>query len=99
MRIHRLTLLTSDIDGQSRFWAGTLGLPVRGGADRAIEIALQESTIRFEQASPGTDPRYHFAINVPRGRPKQTNELSGPVGSAITIDSIAEAAKRRLSDA
>jgi hypothetical protein len=23
--------------------------------------------IRFEPASPGTDPRYHFAINIPRG--------------------------------
>ena len=25
----------------------------------------RRSTIKFEQAVPGTDPRYHFAINVP----------------------------------
>ena len=67
VRIHRLTLATGDVVGQSAFWGGTLGLPVRECADDAIEIALQASTIRFEQASPGTDLRYHFAINVPRG--------------------------------
>jgi catechol 2,3-dioxygenase-like lactoylglutathione lyase family enzyme len=67
VRIHQLTLATGDIARQSAFWGKTLGLPVREGADDAIEIALQASMIRFEQASPGTDPRYHFAINVPRG--------------------------------
>jgi catechol 2,3-dioxygenase-like lactoylglutathione lyase family enzyme len=67
VRIHELTLATGDIARQSAFWGKTLGLPVREGADDAIEIALQASMIRFEQASPGTDPRYHFAINVPRG--------------------------------
>jgi catechol 2,3-dioxygenase-like lactoylglutathione lyase family enzyme len=49
------------------FWGKTLGLPVRRGRDGAIEVSLQASTIRFERASPAADPRYHFAINVPRG--------------------------------
>ena len=30
-------------------------------------MSLRCPTIRFEQAPPGGDPRYHFAINVPRG--------------------------------
>lgn len=67
MRIHELTLVTSDIAGQLAFWGGTLGLPVRRGGDGGVEVSLQGSTLRFEQASPGTEPRYHFAINVPRG--------------------------------
>jgi catechol 2,3-dioxygenase-like lactoylglutathione lyase family enzyme len=71
VRIHRLTLATGDVAGQLAFWGKRLGLPVRAGADGAIEIALQASTIRFEQASSGTDPRYHFAINVPRGSIEQ----------------------------
>ena len=71
MRIHRLTLATGDIAGQSDFWGETLGLPVRGCAGGAIEVALQASMIRFEQDSEGTDPRYHFAINVPRGSIEQ----------------------------
>lgn len=67
MRIYQLTLATGDVAGQSAFWGKTLGLPVREGVDGAIEVALRASTIRFEQAPQGTDPRYHFAINVPRG--------------------------------
>lgn len=67
MRIHELTLATRDVAGQSRFWGETLGLPVREHSNGAIDVLLRASTIRFEQASLGTDPRYHFAINVPRG--------------------------------
>jgi catechol-2,3-dioxygenase len=64
MRIHELTLATRDIAGQSAFWGETLGLQVREHGDGAIDVSLQASTIRFEQSSRVTDPRYHFAINV-----------------------------------
>jgi catechol 2,3-dioxygenase-like lactoylglutathione lyase family enzyme len=67
VRIHELTLATSDIGGQLAFWGKTLGLPVRERDDAAIEVSVQASTLRFEQAPPGTEPRYHFAINIPRG--------------------------------
>jgi hypothetical protein len=66
MRIYELTLATHDVVGQSAFWGETLGLPVREYDDRAIEVSLRASTIRFEQSAV-SDPRYHFAINVPRG--------------------------------
>ena len=67
MRIHSLTLATSELAGQTAFWSDTLGLRVDEPGDGALEVSLQASTIRFEQALPGADPRYHFAINVPRG--------------------------------
>jgi catechol 2,3-dioxygenase-like lactoylglutathione lyase family enzyme len=67
MRIHELTLASRDTAGQSAFWGETLGLRVREHGDGAIDVTLQASTIRFEQSSRVTDPRYHFAINVPRG--------------------------------
>lgn len=67
MQIHELTLVSNDPAGQFRFWAGTLGLPVRHGAEGAVEVSLRTSTIRFERAPAGTDARYHFAINVPCG--------------------------------
>jgi hypothetical protein len=66
VRIHGLTLASEDVRGQAAFWGHTLELPVRESAG-ALEVSFQESTVRFEQASPGSDPRYHFAINVPRG--------------------------------
>jgi catechol 2,3-dioxygenase-like lactoylglutathione lyase family enzyme len=67
VRIHELTIATANRAGESKFWGETLGLRVRDGGDGALEVVLQASTLRFEQASPGTDPHYHFAINIPRG--------------------------------
>jgi catechol 2,3-dioxygenase-like lactoylglutathione lyase family enzyme len=66
MRIRELTLATEDVARQSAFWGQTLGLPVREGAG-AVEVSLQRSTLRFEQAPTGSDPRYHFAVNIPPG--------------------------------
>ena len=67
MRIHQLTLASSNVAAQSLFYRDMLGLPVRECAGDSIEVALQASTIRFEPASHGSQPRYHFAINVPCG--------------------------------
>jgi catechol 2,3-dioxygenase-like lactoylglutathione lyase family enzyme len=66
MRIHELTLAAEDLAAQSAFWGGRLGLPVveRSGV---LEVRLQRSRLRFEQAVRGSDPRYHFAINIPPG--------------------------------
>jgi catechol 2,3-dioxygenase-like lactoylglutathione lyase family enzyme len=66
MRIHGLTLSTNDVPSQSNFWSQTLGLSVQNSGG-AIEVSLQRSTLRFEQAPPGSEPRYHFAINIPPG--------------------------------
>jgi catechol 2,3-dioxygenase-like lactoylglutathione lyase family enzyme len=64
VRIRQLTLATGDLEGQAAFYGGRLGLPVEQSGD-GIEVRLRETTIRFRQAEPGLDARYHFAINVP----------------------------------
>jgi catechol 2,3-dioxygenase-like lactoylglutathione lyase family enzyme len=66
VRIRELTLATADVHRQTAFWGHLLGLPVKESGD-AVEVSLQRSTLRFEQATPDTDPRYHFAINIPPG--------------------------------
>lgn len=65
MRIRQLTLATGDLEGQVAFWGERLGLPVDRDGDDAIEARLRDSTIRFHNAGPGLDARYHFAISVP----------------------------------
>jgi hypothetical protein len=65
VRITQITLATAEPIAQRNFWGSTLGLPVRT-SDGATEVHLRRSTIRFEPATDGTNPRYHFAINVPR---------------------------------
>src|SRR5689334_11535651 len=67
MRIVRLTLDCADLGVQEEFWAGTLGLEVARERVDELEVRLRSSTIAFRRATPGTAPRYHFAINVPPG--------------------------------
>lgn len=66
MRIAQLTLAAADPAAQAEFWGGRLGLGVREAAG-VVEVLLRRSAIRFEPAEAGTDPRYHFAVNVPPG--------------------------------
>jgi len=67
VRIRQITLATADPEAQAAFWGTALGLPV-AEARAGVEVKLRDSSIRFEQAQSGLDARYHFAINVPRGR-------------------------------
>jgi hypothetical protein len=66
VRIRELILATTDVAAQAAFWGETLGTPT--AADGAVTVRLRDSSIQFEQAPAGIDARYHFAINVPRGR-------------------------------
>src|SRR5205807_9173169 len=76
MRILELTIATGDLAAQARFWGEMLGLPTESG-DRVLEVPLRESVIRFEQAPPDVEARYHFALNIPRG---QIGEAAAWVG-------------------
>lgn len=67
MRIVGLTLDCADLEAQEDFYGGTLGLEVARVDDGLLEVRLRDSTIRFRRAATGAAPRYHFAINVPRG--------------------------------
>jgi catechol 2,3-dioxygenase-like lactoylglutathione lyase family enzyme len=67
MRIVGLTLDCADVGAQEDFYGGTLGLEVARVGDGVVEVRLRDSTIRFRPAAAGAAPRYHFAINVPRG--------------------------------
>lgn len=66
MRIAQLTLAAADPAAQAEFWGERLGLGVRE-AEGIVEVLLRRSAIRFEPAAEGTDPRYHFAVNIPPG--------------------------------
>jgi catechol 2,3-dioxygenase-like lactoylglutathione lyase family enzyme len=68
VRIHELTLGTNDPAAQWHFWGEVLGVPVHAGARGAVTVALGGTVLHLEPAAAGIDARYHFAINVPRGR-------------------------------
>jgi catechol 2,3-dioxygenase-like lactoylglutathione lyase family enzyme len=68
VQIHRLGLASRDPAGQARFWRDTLGLRVDEDPEGGVAVHLRRSVISFARAEPGREPRYHFAINIPRFR-------------------------------
>jgi catechol 2,3-dioxygenase-like lactoylglutathione lyase family enzyme len=67
VRICQVTLASSDPAAQAAFWGTKLGLPI-AKTEAGVEVGLRDSSILFEPAPTGLDARYHFAVNVPRGR-------------------------------
>ncbi|HEY7197967.1 MAG TPA: hypothetical protein VH306_12340 [Gaiellaceae bacterium] len=70
MRIHRIELASPCFAEQRAFWGEALGLPVEQGPASAA-VRLRRSTIVFESAGHGEEPRYHFAIAIPGGRAQE----------------------------
>lgn len=81
MRIAQITLATADPAEQADFWRDRLGVSVQA-TDGATEVLLRRSKIRFEAATGGAEPRYHFAINVP---PDTIDEAAGWLGERQEI--------------
>ncbi|MEM6348202.1 MAG: VOC family protein [Bacteroidota bacterium] len=68
MHIKALTLYTSQIEKQCRFYGEVLGLQVRQVSDGSYRFRLGETFVRL-QAAPNAQP-YHFAINIPHNQSK-----------------------------
>lgn len=66
MHIHELYLQTHDIAAQQRFYAETLGLPMRAAPDGELALDAGTTLLHFAPAAPDEQPRYHIAFNVPQ---------------------------------
>ncbi len=66
MNLLEVELVSADPGGQRRFYAGVLGLPVSGGADRLeVQVGLTRLVFRAGERPPGP---YHLAFDVPEHR-------------------------------
>ena len=66
MNLLEAELISADLGGQRRFYAGVLGLPVSGGADRLeVQVGLTRLVFRRGERPPGP---YHLAFDVPEHR-------------------------------
>ncbi|MEL7532496.1 MAG: VOC family protein [Bacteroidota bacterium] len=69
MYIKALTLHTSQLEKQCRFYGDVLGLDVRQVSDGSYRFRLGDTFVRL-QASPNAKP-YHFAINIPHNQSQE----------------------------
>ncbi len=66
MNLLQAELVSADLGGQRQFYAGVLGLPVSGDADRLeVTVGLTRLVFRAGERPPGP---YHLAFDVPEHR-------------------------------
>jgi catechol-2,3-dioxygenase len=64
-RFARLRLRCADTEELLRFYRDTLELTVERAANDAIEVRFGETVIEFTKSDDGSQPYYHFALNIP----------------------------------
>lgn len=74
--ILRLRLKATRLDEMRTFYADTLGFPVER-EPRALTVETGETSIRFEEAEPGTAPYYHVAWAIPENKIEEAKDWLG----------------------
>lgn len=67
-RFKEITLYTSQLDDQFDFYSTVLGFPVISKDDTQFTLRIGESTLQFKAVVDGTEPFYHYAINIPSNK-------------------------------
>lgn len=63
MKINRLTIYTSNIEGQLKFYRDRLDFPVKDNSEDSFELQVGYSVLRFEYKEESTP--YHIAFHIP----------------------------------
>lgn len=67
-RFPEITLYTSMLEEQLEFYSKTLGFPIIESTKTQFSVQLGDSVLRFKEATDGTSPFYHYAINIPSNK-------------------------------
>lgn len=73
-RFPEITLYTSKIKEQYDFYSQTLQLSIIDKTESQFSISLGESILRFIEVKDGSEPFYHYAINIPSNKYKQAQK-------------------------
>jgi len=69
MKIKELSLYTTQIDAQKRFYGDTIGLEILQSNEKEIVFNTGHSILRFKKKA--TSNPYHFAFNIPSNKVKE----------------------------
>jgi catechol 2,3-dioxygenase-like lactoylglutathione lyase family enzyme len=73
-RFSEITLDTSMLEEQFEYYANVLEFPVISRDETQFAVQLGESILRFKAVKDGTEPFYHFAINIPSNKHKKAQK-------------------------
>lgn len=74
MKIKQLLLYTSSLEEMKHFYGEVLGFPLEINEKERMAWEAGESWVEFKQASPGINPFYHIAFNIPSHKFKLAKE-------------------------
>jgi catechol-2,3-dioxygenase len=66
MKINELKLFTSNLKDMKYFYEDILELPVIKEGNNSFTVGVGTTKLTFKGAVSGTNPYYHFAINIPK---------------------------------
>jgi catechol 2,3-dioxygenase-like lactoylglutathione lyase family enzyme len=67
-RFKKITLYTSMLEEQYDFYNKVLGFPITNKDKKQFTMQLGESELQFKEVKNGTEPLYHYAINIPSNK-------------------------------
>ncbi len=73
-RFPKITLYTSKLEAQYDFYNKVLGFPIISKNKKQFTIQLGESKLQFKEIKDGTEPLYHYAINIPSNKYKKAKK-------------------------
>lgn len=73
-RFQRITLYTSKLEAQYDFYSKVLGFPIINKDKKQFSMQLGASVLQFKEVTDGTEPLYHYAINIPSNKYKKAKK-------------------------
>ncbi len=73
-RFPEITLYTSKLKEQCEFYSKILKFPIINHNNTEFSMQIGESILRFKEVKDGTEPTYHYAINIPSNKYKLAQE-------------------------
>lgn len=73
-RFKEMTLYTSKLGEQLDFYSTVLGFPIISKDATQFTMKIGESTLQFKAVEDGTEPFYHYAINIPSNKHKKAKK-------------------------
>lgn len=73
-RFSELTLYTSKLKEQYDFYSKVLKFTIIDSNSEEFSLKIGQSILRFKEVKDGTEPTYHYAINIPSNKYKLAQE-------------------------
>lgn len=93
MKIGHLQLETAHLSDLKTFYRDTFACPITNTTSEAFTVEIGTTSITFTEVNNGTDPFYHFAINIPQN---QFNDAVAWVDDRVELLANPETGNREI---